>query len=141
MKALSVRQPWASLLVMKHPRNDRRPIKDIENRKWRPRTLQMPFECLIHASQTFEENDFPIIRERCAKLGIEVPDPELLPRGAYIGQVTIFNVVTASASPWFVGPFGFEIIDPLPFIRPIPAAGLPGFWDVDAEFADDIQNL
>ena len=51
-KALSIRQPWAWLIV--------NGIKDVENRSWKPglsfkkEGIELPIKLLIHASRTID---------------------------------------------------------------------------------------
>lgn len=134
MKALSIRQPWASLIL--------KAGKDIENRCW---PTKVRGRILIHAAKgmTRAEHedaiDFGVhaIRHdpRNASAGRTVTLRELgfdfdaLERGGIIGSVEIVDCVTASESPWFMGEFGFVLRDPkpLPFT---PWKGQLGFFDV-----------
>ena len=59
MKIISVRQPWAYLIVAGY--------KPVENRTWNT-SYRGPL--LIHASQAMEENDFPVQREWIRESGI-----------------------------------------------------------------------
>jgi len=134
MKALSIRQPWASLIVLG--------IKDIENRTWATRERGT---ILVHASKgmTRAEHedaiDFAVDAIRMdprhagktetttlRALGFAFDD---LPRGGIIGQVDIVDCVRASNSPWYMGAVGFVLRDakPLPF-RPLK--GALGFFNV-----------
>ena len=58
-----------------------------------------------------------------------LPEYEALQRGGIIGEAEIVDCVDHSASPWFVGPFGFVLRNarPLPF-RPLK--GRLGFFEV-----------
>ena len=52
-----------------------------------------------------------------------------LERGGIVGSVEIVDCVTESASPWFVGRYGFVLRDP----KPLPFTqwkGQLGFFDV-----------
>jgi hypothetical protein len=93
MRALSIRQPWASLIV-----NGSKPI---ENRTWKTRVRGW---VLVHASRDLQ-------------------------RGGIIGAMRIDDCVTADASPWFTGPYGFVIgaAVQLPFL---PVSGKQGFFNV-----------
>lgn len=134
MKALSIRQPWASLIVLG--------IKDIENRTWATRERGT---ILVHASRsmTREEHEDAIefavdaIRtdprhigsaktRTLRELGFAFED---LPRGGIIGQVDIIDCVRTSNSPWYMGAVGFVLANakPLPF-RPLK--GTLGFFEV-----------
>ena len=117
MKALSVRQPWAWLIVQG--------FKDIENRTW-----QTSFRgtVLIHAGMTMDQEGYEEIRARFPD--IPLPPIEELDRGGIVGQCAITDCVSQSDSQWFSGPYGFVIENamPLPF-RPLP--GKLGFFEVD----------
>lgn len=145
MKALSIRQPWASLILKAR--------KDVENRCW-PTTVRG--RILIHAAKgmTRAEHEDAIafaveaIRSdpRNAGAGRTVTLRELgfafdeLPRGGIVGSVEIVDCVRTSESPWFVGEFGFVLRDPrpLPFM---PWKGQLGFFDVpDEAYADGVEG-
>lgn len=116
MRALSLWQPWADLVV--------RGVKRVENRPWRVvRHLRGPM--LIHASASYKSS---FEWEAVAKhLGVELPAPEALPRGGIVGVVTVVDCVTSSDDPWFLGPYGFvlEGARPLPFV---PCKGRQRFF-------------
>lgn len=134
MRALSIRQPWASLILKCR--------KDIENRTWPTRYRG---RILIHAAKglTRDEHEDAIafaveaIRNdpqnagatrnvTLRELGFAFED---LPRGGIIGSVEIVDCVSSSTSPWFIGPQGFVLRDPQPLpFRPL--RGRLGFFDV-----------
>lgn len=129
LRAISIRQPWASLIVLGY--------KDIENRSWH---TNVRGRTLVHASKnmTHDEYDdamafaFRVMPrfdwERVAELGLEF---DKVPRGGVVGSVDIVDCVDRSESPWFVGQYGFVLRAPieLPF-RPI--RGALGFFNVPA---------
>lgn len=136
MMALSIRQPWASLILKAH--------KDIENRCW---PTKVRGRILIHAAKgmTRAEHEDAIEfavdaitahsvnaeatrRVTLRELGFAFDD---LQRGGIIGSVEIVDCVRKSDSPWFVGEFGFVLRDPqpLPFV---PWKGQLGLFDVPA---------
>ena len=49
---------------------------------------------------------------------------------ALIGEVTITACVKESSSPWFVGPYGFVLANPVLYKEPIPYRGQLGFFEV-----------
>lgn len=117
MKALSIRQPWAWLILHGG--------KDVENRSW-PTSFRGRF--LIHAAKacgSHEKRAIEIVKD----LGIEIP--EQLDRGGIVGEVEIVDCVnvefTDFTSLWFNGPFGFVLNNPkpLPFR---PCKGALGFF-------------
>lgn len=123
MKALSIKQPWAWLII--------HGFKDIENRSWKPTNPGLRFRgrVLIHTGKKFdgpndpEEWDWP-----------EIARPERFDLRGIVGEAEIVDCVTRSTSPWFFGPYGFVIRNarPLPFM---PWIGQLGFFDVRDDFA------
>lgn len=115
MKALSIRQPWAGLIIHGY--------KDIENRDW-PTRYRGPL--LVHAPLTLDA-------ELCAEFDAALVEDGLPPiewrTGGIVGVVEVVDCVTASASDWFSGPYGFVLAHarPLPFV---PLKGRLGLFDV-----------
>lgn len=93
-KIISIRQPWATLIV--------RGIKDIENRSWATR-YRGPV--LIHASLRPSVHSLAAI---VRQFGIVLPQVEF-PRGGIVGATNIIDCVDAHPSPWFEGEFGFVL--------------------------------
>jgi hypothetical protein len=121
MKALSIRQPWAWLILNAG--------KDIENRDWLTR-FRGPF--LIHASKGMtraEYEDAKRTLRACRRSSIELPPFEHLERGGIVGQATLVDCVTDSASPWFFGRFGF-VLREAASIEFRAARGSLGFFEV-----------
>jgi hypothetical protein len=119
MKALSIRQPWAHLIVHAG--------KDIENRDWFTR---LRGRILVHAAKGMTRDEYADVREFCDRSGNAiVPDFDALQRGGVIGSVEIVDCVEHSESRWFFGRYGFVLRDPrpLPFI---PYKGSLGFFEV-----------
>lgn len=126
MKALSIRQPWAWMILHAG--------KDIENRDWATR-YRGPV--LIHASKgmTRDEYDDAVETARAARRalgcvpGLTMPSFKDMQRGGVVGQVEIVDCVQDSRSPWFFGAYGFVLRNPkpLPFR---PYKGQLGFFDV-----------
>jgi hypothetical protein len=123
MKALSIRQPWAWLIVNGH--------KPIENRSWATR-YRGPL--LIHAAKGMTRAEYHDAGELCFRLGVPLPAFDELERGGVVGQVTVTGCVDASSSSWFFGKYGFEMANakPLPFM---PCKGQLGFFDTDYQEA------
>ena len=114
LRALSLRQPWAWLVVNGY--------KDIENRSWRT-THRGPL--LIHASltKTTLQADLRRVKE---DYGIVVP--ENLEFGGVVGVVDVVDCLKKSGSRWhFRGSWGWVIANPrrLPFRR---CKGAVGFF-------------
>lgn len=126
MKALSIRQPWAWLIVNGY--------KDIENRTWFTR---MRGEILVHASAgmtraEYEDVEDTLTLSQFSAKRIILPSREELQRGGIVGRTTIAGCVNQSDSPWFFGPQGFVLRDSklVPFV---PFKGALGFFDVPDE--------
>lgn len=123
MKALSIKQPWADLIVLG--------MKDIENRKWR---TNYRGRLLIHASQQIDEKgewllcSTPIFRNDMNRL--YYIEGHAVHRGFIIGAVDLLDCVTISPSKWFSGPYGFLMGNPVIFKEPIPYRGKLGIFEV-----------
>lgn len=121
MKALSIRQPWAWLILHAG--------KDVENRNW-PTQFRGP--CLIHASKGITRDEYADAFDFFASIElsgqIAIPTFEELPIGGIVGKMFIEDCVKASKSPWFFGTYGFVITSAmtLPFF---PCRGALGFFD------------
>ena len=130
MLALSVKQPWAWLIV--------HGLKDIENRTWPPGFRGRIY---VHASKRFDYEGWGSLcrnpRGRLDKVdpkdwaiiwAIITVNPTL---GAIIGEVDIVDCVAESDSPWFTGPYGFVLRNPVAYECPIPWRGKQRFFEVD----------
>lgn len=120
MKCLSVRQPWASLIVLG--------AKDVENRTWRT-SYRGPL--LIHASQRVEPHDAAYLAAAMRAEGLDWPD--VLQTGGVVGVATLTDCVTEDDSEWFDGPVGWILED----ARPVPFFQLTGRLGL-FEVPDDI---
>lgn len=136
MKALSVRQPWAWLLVHGH--------KDIENRTW-----QNGFrgQLLIHAGKAMTDTEYLDVlrflasKERLRHLVDILPAPPDLERGGIVGRVDVVGCFADHASPWFMGPYGFLVRNQTT-VSFRPYVGMLGLFEVpDApdEPGEDVQ--
>ena len=118
MKAISIRNPWASLIVAG--------IKDIENRTW---ITNYRGKLLIHVSQKFDKVGLEMMK----KMGLAENFIDSMKgySGGIIGQVELVDVVKKSDSPWFEGPYGFVLKNAkiLPFK---PCLGKLGIFDLEA---------
>lgn len=124
MKALSIRQPWAWLIVNGH--------KDIENRSWRTK-YRGPV--LIHAGQTMYRDDYEWAHEIAVSQGVTLPFPDDLLRGGIVGVATITDCAEESPSPWFFGPKGFTLADAKP-MQFVPLKGKLSFFEAGCWIED-----
>ena len=119
MKCISIRQPWAWLIVTGK--------KPVENRTW-PHKHRGAL--LIHASKLFDWQGFDWARLHASGLLAGLPPYSEMARGAIIGQATMIDCVTTHPSPFFFGPWGHVYADPVMFREPIPYKGKLGIFDV-----------
>ena len=125
MKAISVRQPWAWLIIHGG--------KDIENREW---PTKFRGRVLIHAAKGMTDQEYIDAGDFARRLGSEYTYHDLL-KGGIIGSVEIVDCVERSDSPWFFGKYGFVLRNP----QPLPFYAYRGqlrFFDVPDEI---IQSL
>lgn len=122
MKALSIRQPWAWLIVNGY--------KDIENRDW---YIGHRGELLVHAAKGMTRDEYEDAQSLCHSMNppINLPAPDDLERGGIVGSTNVTGCVRESESPWFFGKFGAQLKDskPLPFR---PYRGQLGLFEVQA---------
>lgn len=117
MKAISIRQPWASLIVAG--------VKDIENRSW---PTNYRGKVLVHASKKIDKKAMDIV----AKMGMPPAYMDTIREytGGIIGEVEITDCVKKHNSDWFEGPYGFVLQNakPLTFV---PLDGKLGIFEVE----------
>lgn len=135
MKAITIKQPWASLIC--------EGIKDVENRTWK---TNYRGRVLIHASGSHGKrfkvdltddqmkSAFSIIAKRCMF--------ENFPFGAIIGSVEIVDCVRDHASVWAEkGVWNWVLANAVLFPESIPCKGKLSFWDYpsipEPEFDED----
>jgi len=143
MKTLTVKQPWASLIVSG--------IKDIENRTWK---TNFRGRILIHAGMAktsgmmavyLNRAQYAKFRESVGFSGLDFIEPI----GAIIGSVEIVDCVVNHSSIWaektisvpdedinpktvFEKPaYNWVLANPIIFKEPIPCKGKLSFWEFD----------
>ncbi|MCK4830458.1 ASCH domain-containing protein [bacterium] len=122
MKAISIKQPWASLIISG--------VKDIENRTWKS---DYTGPLLIHASKGWSKSGYDFISD---KMDTYVPCKDSHVFGAIIGTVDMVGCVDESESKWFFGDWGFEFENAKEFKNPIPWRGQLGFFNVPDSVLD-----
>lgn len=134
--ALSVRQPWAWLIV--------HGFKDFENRDWSPNYAprqfvknQAPFRCLIHAAKGMTHADYEACqivvdaenadRELQDLAPIVLPPFTELPRGGIVGTVDVVSWHDEPPEAPFAFGSGLSLAHPelLPFTK---CKGALGFF-------------
>lgn len=135
MKALTIKQPWAQLIVAAG--------KDIENRTW---STEVRGRVAIHASAKLEPSE---VEAACNFMRRFIPRfssrifsaaAEKYPVGAIVGTVEIVGCLRQSPSPWFTGPYGFVLVKPIRLLKPIPCRGALGFWELTPELVARIEE-
>ncbi len=116
--ALSIRQPWAWLIVHGG--------KDVENRQWATR-FRGPV--LIHAAKGMTKTEYNDCRDFVVREfpHIWLPPMHDLDLGGIVGEAEIVDCVQDSESRWFFGAYGFVLRN----VRPLQFAacrGALGFW-------------
>lgn len=142
MKALSLLQPWAWLIVTPDPARPHFPLKDVENRSWRlPALFTLPRRIYVHASATWV--DIPSqIHQRLERRGIYIPAKEELTLGAIIGEISILTATRHSQSAWAEnGQWGFELMYPTAYETPIPCKGQQRLWQPPEDIMEPPYTL
>lgn len=121
MRALSVRQPWAWLIVNGY--------KDIENRT---RHTSHRGPVFIHAAKTFDWEGYKYVKEHFPHIKMPMNNGWVndFPMGGIVGRVNLIDSVTSHASPWFQGKVGYVLANMLP-LKFFPCRGALGFFEVD----------
>lgn len=135
LKCLSIRQPWAWLILHGG--------KNIENRGW---NTHHRGTFLIHAAKGFTSEQYDdalhfIDSFVDDELGARVPRPCDLELGGIVGAACLSSVAQpgTDAGPWHTGECGFVLAKPtaLPFRS---YKGALGFFEVDVTF-DEARRL
>ena len=146
MKAISIKQPWASLIA--------HGIKDVENRTWKCPEKYIGQRVLIHASASKKEGymlkgpmEVALLKSKSVLVDTNFNE---LPFGAIIGSVKIVGCTVNYLSVWAEKSKGIaqggHVIDekepiiynwilaePILFDASIPAKGKLSFWEADVE--------
>jgi len=123
MKALSINQPWAWLIVNGH--------KAVENRDW---DTKYRGEFLIHAGKKIDHYAYGFLKDT----DIVVPPPDKIETGGIVGKACLINtvhirdkhLVSDADKPWFFGEYGFMLDGAEPCDLK-PCKGALGFFEPD----------
>ena len=149
MRALSIRQPWASLIVgwagAPGP-------KGIENRSDHPAFAAQARGLVgttiaIHAAATIDQR--AVAEQLRREHGC--PESEALPRRAVIGTARIAGVellhmlgalgrLPADQEQWAFGPLCLLLTDRVALAAPVPCRGMLGFWTLTAAVEIAVRN-
>lgn len=146
MKTITVKQPWASLIV--------EGIKDIENRTW---PTKFRGRVLVHAGLKIDQSyftekiwDIPTDIQQKGKEAIL----NGMPTGAIIGSVDIVDCTVNHPSVWAEKGtetineitysitvnqkpiYNWVLANPIKFPEPIPAKGKLSFWEYEGELPE-----
>ncbi len=117
MKALSIRQPWAGLIMLG--------IKDVENRSW---STDHRGSLGIHAARTLDVSNEEL-DEYAQEYGF---DPATLVYGALIGTVDVVDCTMKVTSEWHHdGQYGWYLKNQKRFDKPVPMKGKQELFSVD----------
>lgn len=125
MKAITVKQPWASLIIQGG--------KDIENRTWK---TNVRGRVLIHASGVYDNNYKTVINNDVLKDGkVRNVLNGNIPKSAILGSVEIADCVQNHPSKWAEkGVYNWVLKNPIVFDKPIEnVKGKLSFWQYDGE--------
>lgn len=135
MRCLSLRQPWAWLVVSN--------LKDVENRKW---ATKYRGQLLIHASKKWDAEGEEFILSHLVKKhriliprGLPSEHHHEISYGAIVGMVDVINCVRQYDSPWFFGPYGFVLRNAVKFVKPFPFKGALGLFEVPKPIVKDMM--
>lgn len=128
--ALSIRQPWAWLIVHGH--------KDIDNRDW---STSFRGQLLVHAGLTMTRAYYDQVTEELGNASMlpagGLPSYEDLPRGGLVGWTRITDCVEHSNSKWKQeGRFGFVLSDSRPMAF-LPRKGRLQFFNVPRHVVEE----
>ncbi|MGA8725379.1 MAG: ASCH domain-containing protein [Acidimicrobiales bacterium] len=110
-RVLTVRQPWASLIVAG--------IKPVENRTWPTRHRG---RLLIHAGLEIDREGMALHEHR---FGDEPP------LGVILGEIEVLDCVRGSRSRWAdPDQWNWVLANPIEWRQPVPARGRLGLWTI-----------
>lgn len=127
MKALSINQPWAWLIVNGY--------KPVENRDW---DTKYRGDFLIHAGKNFDEEALWFIEDNFPNIELPKGEDWASMMGGIVGKARLINtvhvrdkhLVTQKDKPWFFGEYGF-ILDGAKPCELKPCKGALGFFEPD----------
>ncbi|MEJ8779570.1 MULTISPECIES: ASCH domain-containing protein [Butyricimonas] len=142
MKTITIKQPWASLIV--------HGIKDIENRTWKCPKKYIGQRILIHAGKSSANFwDYPVARqvdEFIRQISKSGTDWSQYPFGSIVGSVEIVDCVREHPSIWAEKDvWNWILANPIQFREPIPFKGKLSFWNYsgipEPEFDEDGHRI
>jgi hypothetical protein len=141
MKAISLWQPWASAIALKHKR--------IETRGWLPPDSVQGVRIAIHAAKCWSKHqrEFAAVERAVGRL------PAQIPLGCIVATAVIADVVGVEYLRDTVGPverlygnyepgrWGWVLKDVIALPEPIPFAGKQGFFNVPDQLLASASHI
>jgi hypothetical protein len=141
MKALTLWQPWAQIVVAG--------LKMVENRPWPLWHSMTGRQVAIHAGRKWDDECVRKVNDFWPKHdGLkDAIDRARANLGKVVGVVTFTDCVThveangfpAGHEPWFSGPYGFIARDAREIVEGIPCKGALAFWDLPFDVEERLQ--
>jgi hypothetical protein len=147
--AISLWAPWAWAVCFAR--------KDVENRPGAPIAgharkfigKRLAIHCSLWGKEPYDMwMEFDAVRDIYRRAGVErdsLPKTTLRSldalRGHIVGHVRVDAVVTEHDSPWFFGPYGILISNPVVFSQPIKCRGAQGIWRIPSEVARQLAEV
>lgn len=144
MRALTLTQPWAWLVVNGH--------KPVENRRWHLWRAMIGTEILVHASARMTRVDYEDVVDLAAEIDPRIVLPAFgdIERGGIVGSVRFTGCLCPTGAQetffrpkdrpwWFRDQHGFtlEAARTVPFVA---CRGSLGFWEVPADILAQVQR-
>lgn len=123
-KALTIRPPWAQLIIMG--------VKDVENRSWKT-DYRGPIA--IHMGTQVSVEHLEMASATLEHIGIDLMgalfDPRSFPAGHVLGTVELVDCVKDSSSPWAIADQWHWVLDRPQAFTPEPVKGKLGLWEYE----------
>jgi hypothetical protein len=135
MRALTLWQPWASLVASG--------LKRIENRPWAPPGWMLNQRFAIHAGMKYDRES----AVTAEALGGNPPEKGECPAGAILATCRLIAVARSetesikftedrSQARWFFGPYGWVLDEIKEVPEPIECRGFQGLWRIPEELLE-----
>lgn len=148
MRALTLKQPFATAIAVGPKRIENRPRRTI------PRAWALPVWIALHAGKTWWKVD----QQNWMEMWPESPKPHEMPKGALLGVMRVDEILELTepawppqslskleleirADPWTMGPWCLRIGEVRLLKEPIPCKGMLGMWEVPESIAKPLEAL
>ncbi len=120
LRAITLWRPWPVAVALMG--------KPIENRTW-DAWLRQGEWVAVHAGKKWDANGVRWIERVIRPTDRSLLDPQHPMNAPGVVAVARFKgCVTASDSPWFTGPVGWQFDRRIPFSQPVDCPGRQGIW-------------